>query len=566
MAALAGCASHGGQSQQLPPPDAAPPDLPPPTPSDVVGTMRTTCHDPSGDIDTSIDASKRAIQAYVPDASPAGYRVVTGTGSADGSFVLPDVPAGVTYVLQISTGIPSERSYFATDQRALDVRFEHQGRCMPKPVPASATFSVTAVVTNRTPFGLQGEGVELDSFKLGFGTFAGNGALQLGADAMTATFSWPRGFALVDAAAGDDLYVLHNRTDQGTDDTTGSSFTTTHIVDWFDATGTTLDSQPASITGAFQSATSTPSAARTGTLAIALDPFEAIYDKTTRPERFTVQLLAQPGGGVGFGSSDGSAVLLSIGLGPFADRALTNTYRTNYSYADPFPASWKRAITVDSQRSHLVRLSTDPTASVGVGTGYHQQIEYAGALQVAAPALPRPTGITVGGVDFTRGGKVVFDGQSPVVIRWNPVPGAQLYQLSLASVSQTPGFFIDQATVSTADTSLTVPAALIQAGTRYQLVLTAVQTPIDYRGGQLIPPSLPRVTTGVPSGRFRFLPSCGDGVVQPGEDCDTSGESATCNEDCTTAMCGDGVINAAAGEQCDAINQSLSCTTACKLP
>jgi hypothetical protein len=559
LAALAGCASHSGQSQP-------PPTEPPPTMIDVVGTMRTTCHEASGDVDKPVDASKRAIQAFVPEGSPAGYRVVTGTGSADGSFVLHDVPASATYVLQIGTGVPSELSYFATDRPALDVRFEHQGRCIPLPAPASATFSVTAVVTNQTSFSIQGDRIELDSFKLGFGTFAGNGDVQLGADAMTATFSWPSGFALVDAAAGDDLYVLHNRTDQGTDDITGSGVTTTHIVDWFDATGTTLDSQPASITGAFQSTTSTPSAAQTGALAIALDPFEAIYDKTTRPDRFTVQLMAQPGGGVGFGSSDGSAVLLGIELSPFADRALANTYRTNYSYADPFPASWKRAITVDSQRSHLVKLSTDPTAAIGIVTGYHQQIEYAGALQVAAPALPRPTGITVGDVDFTRGGKVMFDGQSPVVVRWNPVPGAQLYQLSLVSVPQTPNGFIDQATVSTADTSLTLPAALIEAGTRYQLVLTAVQTPINYGAGQLIPPSLPRVTTGVPSGRFRFLPSCGDGVVQAGEDCDTGGESATCNEDCTTAMCGDGVINAAAGEQCDAINESLSCTTDCKLP
>jgi hypothetical protein len=134
------------------------------------------------------------------------------------------------------------------------------------------------------------------------------------------------------------------------------------------------------------------------------------------------------------------------------------------------------------------------------------------------------------------------------------------------SVPQTPSGFVDRSTVSTPDASLTLPAALIEAGTRYQLVLTAVQTPINYRAGQLIPPSLPRVTTGVPSGRFRFLPSCGDSVVQPGEDCDTGGESATCNEDCTTAMCGDGVVNATAGEQCDAIVESLSCTTACKLP
>jgi len=46
-------------------------------------------------------------------------------------------------------------------------------------------------------------------------------------------------------------------------------------------------------------------------------------------------------------------------------------------------------------------------------------------------------------------------------------------------------------------------------------------------------------------------PGCGDGVVNATEECDDSGESETCNTDCTTSACGDGVRNATAGEQCD---------------
>jgi len=46
---------------------------------------------------------------------------------------------------------------------------------------------------------------------------------------------------------------------------------------------------------------------------------------------------------------------------------------------------------------------------------------------------------------------------------------------------------------------------------------------------------------------------CGDSVVQIGEGCDSGGvDSATCNGvSCTTAVCGDKYVNAAAGEQCD---------------
>src|SRR5262249_37859019 len=65
-----------------------------------------------------------------------------------------------------------------------------------------------------------------------------------------------------------------------------------------------------------------------------------------------------------------------------------------------------------------------------------------------------------------------------------------------------------------------------------------------------------------PSGVNCKLESCGNGVKDPGEDCDwsitnaTGTESADCNSDCTTATCGDGKINKTAGEQCDDFNTS----------
>ncbi len=45
--------------------------------------------------------------------------------------------------------------------------------------------------------------------------------------------------------------------------------------------------------------------------------------------------------------------------------------------------------------------------------------------------------------------------------------------------------------------------------------------------------------------------SCGDGEVQPPEQCDDSGESSSCDSDCTLARCGDVTVNVTAGEQCD---------------
>lgn len=45
--------------------------------------------------------------------------------------------------------------------------------------------------------------------------------------------------------------------------------------------------------------------------------------------------------------------------------------------------------------------------------------------------------------------------------------------------------------------------------------------------------------------------ACGDGVVDPGEECDDGFETNTCDVDCTAAVCGDGVTNVSAGESCD---------------
>lgn len=61
-------------------------------------------------------------------------------------------------------------------------------------------------------------------------------------------------------------------------------------------------------------------------------------------------------------------------------------------------------------------------------------------------------------------------------------------------------------------------------------------------------------------------PVCGDGILQEGEACDDGMETATCNADCTVAACGDGIVNQAAGEQCDeGAGDTASCDADCTL-
>jgi cysteine-rich repeat protein len=60
--------------------------------------------------------------------------------------------------------------------------------------------------------------------------------------------------------------------------------------------------------------------------------------------------------------------------------------------------------------------------------------------------------------------------------------------------------------------------------------------------------------TGLPVvdiGAYENAVWCGNGVIEMDEECDDGRESATCDADCTFPECGDGTVNAAAGEECD---------------
>lgn len=57
--------------------------------------------------------------------------------------------------------------------------------------------------------------------------------------------------------------------------------------------------------------------------------------------------------------------------------------------------------------------------------------------------------------------------------------------------------------------------------------------------------------------------NCGNGIVEGSEECDDAGESAVCDADCTTAICGDNTLNISAGEECDTGGDSLDCDEDC---
>lgn len=96
---------------------------------------------------------------------------------------------------------------------------------------------------------------------------------------------------------------------------------------------------------------------------------------------------------------------------------------------------------------------------------------------------------------------------------------------------------------------------------------------VEHGLGEQCEPSLhdPSLTYGCDSNCHFLLSACGNGQVDPGEQCDLgSGNSnlpgASCRSDCSFARCGDGVVDAQQGEECDDGNlvSGDGCSRTCK--
>jgi cysteine-rich repeat protein len=157
-----------------------------------------------------------------------------------------------------------------------------------------------------------------------------------------------------------------------------------------------------------------------------------------------------------------------------------------------------------------------------------------------------------------------------VTVQWAPQASVGAYQLVVNQIVINGGNVsaVVAAILSTGDHQITIPADLLTKGAFYNLELVASHqnAVTDYADGKLRETSFPSGSVTLFSGLFRFSSDCGDGVTGSDEECDTGSDSATCDADCTMALCGDGYVNTAAGEQCDNVFDSATCNANCTTP
>jgi cysteine-rich repeat protein len=527
-------------------------------PNTVVGRSYAKCHQATGDVASPTDLSQSIIQALIFDDSAQAYRTVEGASKVDGTFRIDGVPDGVTYMLRLGT------VYYVTDQHVIDLSFETARRCIPAPAMQTLPTSITWNLGGMTPFHLgvkSADDIEVASLALGLHRPVFN-VFSFGDTTFDTVLDWTtEGFdlastPLVDATTGDDLFIFHSRRET-LPSSIGRRHSALRLVDWARPTGITVrDGVSTSITGVFQPIV----ANKTISFFIDRGLFDAGRGGASQPSGFSVSINATPAPDDGLGGQR----VAYFDLDDISRSGSLQQTVTNYRYGDPFPDSWRRYYVIESGFRRYYKLTgTSFGASTFVSS--RQVAEFTTTIDVRQQLQP-PSGARIGGAAFELGGKVVFDGTSPVEVAWNPVLSARSYRLSVSRVTASGRQLV--AIIRTTSTSIKIPAELFAAGQFYVFVLGAVRAPNDYQGGQLIPTGLPFQIAELPSGMFRLGSECGDGVAKAGEEsCDARGETAACDVDCTLPECGDGLRNAAAGEACDAGGfDAPGCNANCTLP
>ena len=494
------------------------------------------------------DLSAYVLQAYVPDDSPGGFRIIDAerTGS---TFTIPGVPAGSFNLLVIAPDDPVPH-FFQTTSHAIDLGVFRLGR-VDGPL-ATLPTNLTFHVTGASP-GQSGDRIFIDSFSTGAEslTFLPSGQTALDPFVL----DWRgTGAPLLDAAEGDDLIVTHQR--RATGFAPGQSQRT--IVDAFSTRSVTLvDGQDASVTGVF----APPSVSTDLSVQFSPESYVQGHDVPVhQPFSMLMRLRAGLTGAVSQGA-------------PLAElvQSITASQQPVFGFLtfnDPYPIERTRFIFSNAS----INWNYAARGTTQVATYFGNAFERVAATsfpQVTAP-FPAPRGIKIGGVNSSQAGAVPFDGTHAVTIEWLPVIGVTHYTVTAMQLT-TDGIAASLSTIATFDTTTTaavMPPSLFEVGGSYVFAVASVVDPTtDYAGGTLRRQGFPISFHDAVTARLVFASSCGNGVVDSAfEQCDSGGVATeSCNPDCTRPLCGDGFANTLAHESCDDAGDSAFCNANCTL-
>ncbi|MCE9671574.1 ABC transporter substrate-binding protein [Myxococcus stipitatus] len=456
--------------------------------TNVTGTSPVVFVTMSGNETQQYDQSATSVVAYTRDSTTGTFTAYPGTGSADGTISVPNVPSGRIYLKLGSR-------YLVSTGRSFDLGSTEWGRdgafaSLPTPVTVSAT-------------GLSAwqPGDFLDMYSLNPGAFGyidGNatGLPLAGATSFSAlSFDYANmtNPMLLDSGLGDVFSLAQMRLQTSAN---GVPYRAMHKV--LDASLTQVDGQPATVSGTFTQ----PVATGTFEVDWRRSAFEAMRTQVNPDAVSTyseIWMSARPAAlSSALGSISGPPLLVKLN----PDTQRTDLVTGSMTYNNPLPATWRKLALAAAgfQKSYALGTATPYTMSVDI------RVDQEASAFTAAPVQPIVGPVQAPLVN-TRGAFQNLTGVgTDASLRWSkPLVGTatnyvvNIFRLGVSNGSTT---VTRVATLHTDLQSVYLPPGVLQAGQTYFAEIQSWYQPGSDLATSPFKRSLPRGRASVLTGMF----------------------------------------------------------------
>ncbi|MFY0568453.1 ABC transporter substrate-binding protein [Archangium lansingense] len=454
----------------------------------VTGTSPVTFVATSGNETKPNDQSATSVVAYMRDSTTGAFTAYPGTGSADGTISVPNVPSGRIYLKLGSR-------YLVSTGRAFDLGSTEWGR---DGTFASLPTPVTVSATSLSPWQ---PGDFLDMYSLNPGAFgyidgSATGLPLAGATSLSGlSFDYANMLnpVLLDSGLGDVFSLAQMRLQTSAN---GVPYHAMHKV--LDTSMTQVEGQPVTVSGTFTQPVAT------GTFAVdwRRSAFEAMRTQVNPGAVSTyneIWMSARPAAlSSALASISGPPLLVT--LNPDAQR--TDIVTGSMTYNNPLPATWQKVALAAAgfTKSYALGTATPYTMSVDI------RVDQEASAFTAAPVQPLVGPVQTPQVN-TRGAFQNLTGVgTDASLRWSkPLVGTatnyvvNIYRLGASNGSTTA---TRVAVLHTDLQSVYLPPDVLQAGQTYFAEIQSWYQPGSDLATSPYKRSLPRGRASVLTGMF----------------------------------------------------------------